>query len=208
VPRDVTRVAVLCFALLTLLPNLAGADWLFTPFFGYSFKGSTTLVTEGGAEEAHWSFGGTAMLLGRGVIGAEGLFVYTPHFFEAKHSLLETGQSLQGIAGSQTYAVMGNAVLAAPLQWNEYGLRPFVSGGLGLIHAGQQTSPVGAFTFNKNLFGYNIGGGAIGFITDRTGLRFDLRFFRTFKVSDETGIAIGDVQLRYWTGSVGVVIRY
>ena len=59
----------------------------------------------------------------------------------------------------------------------------------------------------ENLFGYNIGGGAIGFFSRSTGVRFDLRYYSTVHGSDHGPIAIGDVHLRYMTASVGVVIR-
>ena len=41
------------------------------------------------------------------------------------------------------------------------------------------------------------------------GLRFDLRYFSNLKPSDsDEGIAIGRVQLSYWTANAGVVFRY
>ena len=101
---------------------------------------------------------------------------------------------------------MGNVVLAAPLSWNEYGLRPFVSGGLGLMHATQTTIP-NILPLNENLLGYNVGGGAVGFITDHTGLSFDLRYYsslsRTERPSRSDRPGSG-----YWTGAVGVVLKY
>jgi hypothetical protein len=58
------------------------------------------------------------------------------------------------------------------------------------------------------LLGYNVGGGAVGFLTERTGLRFDLRYFSNLKPVDDPDIALGRVQLSYWLGSVGVVFRF
>ena len=72
----------------------------------------------------------TATLIGRGPIGVEGLLMITPHFFEST--------AVSALTTSRVYALMGNVVLATPLRWNEYGLRPFISGGLGLLHASQQ----------------------------------------------------------------------
>jgi hypothetical protein len=180
----------------------AHADWQFAPFFGYAFNGETTLVTPEalGEIKIRWSVGGSVTLIGRGPIGVEGLFLLVPHFFEAG--------DLGAVTSSRTYALMGNVVLAAPKSWNEYGLRPFVSGGLGLMHATQQTTIPNLFPLNENLLGYNVGGGAVGFITDRTGLRFDLRFYSALSRTDEAGVAFGPTRLRYWTGAVGVVFRY
>ena len=62
---------------------------------------------------------------------------------------------------------------------------------------------------DAKLLGYNVGGGAVGFLTDRVGLRFDLRYFSNLKPSDDPELsATGRVHLSYWTGSVGVVFRY
>ncbi len=53
------------------------------------------------------------------------------------------------------------------------------------------------------------GGGAVGFLTDRAGLRFDLRYFSNLKPSDSPkAIALGPTQFSYWNASVGVVLRY
>jgi Outer membrane protein beta-barrel domain len=191
------RLVSLCGLLLMLAAAPARADWQFAPFFGYTFKGSTTLVDpEDGATKVHWSFGGTATLIGRGPVGVEGVFLLVPHFFEAEDAV--------GVATSRMYGLMGNVVVAAPKGWNEYGLRPFISGGVGLLHASQQTTDPRALPISTNLFAYNIGGGATGFITEHTGLRFDLRYYRSLSRTDET-IAFGAVRLSYWTGTVGVV---
>ena len=60
-----------------------------------------------------------------------------------------------------------------------------------------------------NLAGFNVGGGAVGFLSARTGLRFDLRYFSTIRPTDEvSGVIIEErVRMRYMTASVGVVFR-
>ena len=51
----------------------------------------------------------------------------------------------------------------------------------------------------------NVGGGAVGFLSDHVGVRFDLRYFRNIKgVSQEDledfPVTLGEpVRLRYWT---------
>jgi hypothetical protein len=178
----------------------ARADWQFAPFFGYAFKGETTLFTPEvlGDLKVRWSFGGSVTHIGAGPFGVEGLILIVPHFFEGGNS--------GTVSSSRTYSLMGNIVLAAPKSWNEYGLRPFVSGGLGLMHAAQTTVP-NILPLNESLLGYNVGGGAVGFITDHTGLRFDLRYYSSLS-RNEDSLSIGPAQLRYWTGAVGVVLKY
>jgi hypothetical protein len=208
--RRLVRIACLCGLLTAALSARAHADWHFTPFIGITFVGDTTIVDlEDGSGNVHWNFGGAVSLVGRGPLGVEGLFVYTPHFFESDPPEPANGvPPLKPLSGSQTFALMGNVVLTTPLRWNEYGLRPFVSGGFGLMHAEQQTTTPQAFTFSRNYLAYNIGGGAVGFLTDRTGLRFELRYFTIARHPDDPLIAIGPVRLNYWTGSIGVVFKY
>jgi hypothetical protein len=196
----VLRWLLLTAACLLVSPAPARADWQFAPFFGYAFGGETTLVTPEalGDLKIRWTVGGTVTLIGRGPLGVEGTFLVVPHFFEAGN--------VGAVSSSRTYGLMGNVVLAAPQGWNEYGLRPYISGGLGLMHASQRTTP-SVFSLSENLLGYNVGGGAIGFLTDHTGLRFDLRYYSSLSRTNET-IALGPVRLRYWTGTVGVVLKY
>ena len=208
------RIAALA-AFLGGVARPAAADWQFTPFFGWTFKGSTTLreIEIGSAESVHWNFGGTVTLVGRGPIGVEGLFVYVPGFFTGGNWLppVTPGQG-PGVNSSHVYALMGNVVLIAPKSWNEYGLRPYLSGGLGLLNA-TQVDQGGVFTFRQNIPAYNLGGGATGFLTDHTGLRFDLRYVANLHNQDDplaldpvTGLNVR--KLHYWNLSIGVVFRY
>jgi hypothetical protein len=182
-------------------PEMAEADWHFTPLGGFTFLGDTSIAHPAdAASKVHWHFGGAVALIGDGPIGIEGVVMYTPSFFGPIDE-----QNPPLVNASHAFALMGNVVLATPRTWNEYGLRPFVSGGIGL-HRASVTDLQGPLV-TENLVGFNIGGGAIGFITERTGLRFDLRHFSTLRRPDQN-ISFGPVRLSYWTGSVGVVFRY
>jgi hypothetical protein len=134
-------------------------------------------------------------------------YVHTPGFFDSKQFNI----SLPRILRSRTYAVMGNVVLATPRAWNRYGLRPTLSGGIGLMHAFAEDQNR-VFPFRVNLLGMNLGGGAVGFLSDNVGVRFDLRYFRNIKgVSQEdleVPVTLGEpVRLRYWTIGLGMVIK-
>lgn len=207
--RASTRILILVGILHAGAPVSAHADWLLAPFLGLTFQGETTLLdNESAAGKAHWSFGGVVSLVGAGPIGAEGLILYTPGFFQQDNPPLIGGVPPPDVIESRALAIMGNVVLTTPRKWNEYGLRPFVSGGIGLLRASAKDS-FDLLPVNANLLGYNVGGGAIGFLTERTGLRFELRYFSNLKPSDSPeAIAIGRVQLSYWNANVGVVLRY
>ena len=202
------RILALVGALASSVPTTASAEWQLTPFLGLTFKGDTTLLDqEQAAGTTHWNFGGSVALMGSGPIGVEGLLVYTPGFFEQDNPPVVDGVAPPDVIDSRSLAIMGNIVLTTPRNWNEYGLRPFVSGGIGLLRA-SATDALELFPVSASLIGYNVGGGAVGFLTDRVGLRFDLRYFSNLKPVDDPEIAIGRVQLSYWTGSVGVVLKY
>jgi hypothetical protein len=192
------RALTICALILTL-PRAAAAEWHFTPMIGETFLGRTTIIDlEAATDKHHKNLAGSVVLLGKGVLGVEGLVVWTPGFFQTGNQDL--------IVKSRTLAVMGNIMVTAPRRWTEYTLRPFVSGGFGLLNA-SKTEVAAVFPTTLNMSGYNIGGGAIGFLSNRTGLRFEVRYFNNIGLSDTNAASIGPVNLRYMTASVGVVLR-
>jgi hypothetical protein len=210
-PRVQAVLRIAAFVLsIVCLPTYGAAEWQFAPFLGYTFGGATTIVDlEDAAGDRRWHIGGAARVVGEGPLGVEGLFVYTPGFFQRREAVpIEEAR----VTGSRTYALMGNAVLTTPHRGTQYGLRPYVSGGVGLLHASAYDL-LDVVLFDLNLVGMNAGGGAVGFISDRVGLRFDLRYFRKIHGPDEEELEFPvtffePIRLRYWTGSVGIVFRY
>jgi hypothetical protein len=203
--RTSVGILTLLGILIAGLPASAAADWHITPFLGLTFQGETTLLDhENAVGKSDWSFGAAVSLLGAGPVGVEGLLVYTPGFFQQDNPPPDRPD----VIASHTLALMGNVVLTTPRKWTEYGLRPFISGGIGLLRASFDDQ-FGVLPGRSNQLGYNIGGGAVGFFTERAGLRVDLRYFSNLKPSDSAdGIALGRVQLSYWNTSAGVVFRY
>lgn len=197
------RLLVLCVLLLLFPAKQAAAEWHITPMIGLTTLGSTTIFdAELGTEQRHRNYGGAVTWLSRGLFGAEVLGSWTPGFFE--------GQDVDGIdkiKSSRTISLMGNVVVTAPQRWTEYFLRPFVSGGFGLMHVAKTDLPEGLFPVNLNVVGFNVGGGAVGFFSDRAGVRFDIRYHSVLNPSDHGPISIGDVNLRYVTASVGIIFR-
>lgn len=187
------------------LPSAAqAAQWQFTGMGGFTFLGRTTLDDlDHSAPNVHVSFGGAATYLTNGIIGVEGIGMFTPRF-------LKSGETKSGetalVASGRTEALMGNVVLTAPRRYTEYTLRPFVSGGIGLLRTSLQDTP-DILAFHTNLTGLDIGVGAIGFLSTNIGLRFDVRYFSTLNRTDKGAIAIGKTHLSYMTASVGIVYR-
>ena len=208
------RVLALCGLLAGVSPANAAAEWQFAPFVGFTFKGGSNLVDPDALNaigQRHWNLGGAVRLVGPGPLGVEGTVLYIPGLFQAEpRALFPEDPPSTTVTSSYGLALMGNVFLTTPRAWNEYGLRPFVSGGAGLLRA---IHDGGVFATRANLFGYNVGGGAVGFLSDRIGLRFDLRYFRHVppgpEFTDDMPVISGDrVRLHYWTATVGVVLKY
>lgn len=197
------KVLTLCAAILLGSTRTAQAEWQFTPMAGFTMFGNTSLLDlEQGSGERHKHFGGSVAFLSEGIVGVEVLGLWTPGFFDASKPAVDLVKS------SRTAVVMGNVVLTAPRRWTEYSLRPYVSGGLGLLHASttENRPGEGIFPIDVNAAGFNIGGGAVGFLTQRTGVRFDFRYHSTLNRSEDAP-SIGPVHLRYVTASIGLVFR-
>jgi hypothetical protein len=193
-------------------PRTAAAEWHITPMIGVTLAGRTTLLDfQQAAAKNHANVGGAVTLLGPGVIGAEGIVVFTPGFFETARTPLGTDVARVELKSSRTLAIMGNVVLTTPRRWTEYSLRPFVSGGVGVLYSSEtfQTTITGVepLPVHAGIAAFDIGGGAVGFLSARTGVRFDLRYYSTLRPTDRGEMAIGLARLHYMTASVGVVLR-
>lgn len=176
---------------------------------GVTFAGRTTLIDpQRAAAKRHVNLGGAVSLLGAGMFGAETILTLTPGFFQTGRTPLDADVAPVGIDGSRIVAWMANGVLTTPRRWTEYSLRPFVSGGFGVLHASQtpQAEDRG-LPVRAGMAGFNVGGGAIGFLSSSTGIRFDLRYSSTLSGTDKGLMAIGPARLRYMAASVGLVIR-
>ena len=197
-PRAIGALTV-GFALAVGSP--AFAEWHIVPLVGLTFKGNTNAAPVGQVPiGTHPDFGGAVSLLGAGILGAEGIGVFTPNFKGDDPTLNKILQS------SRTLAVMGNVMVTTPRRWTEYTLRPYVSGGLGVVRL-SVVDAGGGLGNTMNAAGFDVGGGAIGFFTRHTGVRFDLRYYRRLHAGSSELLPTGEPQLSFWTLSVGVVFR-
>jgi hypothetical protein len=198
------RVCWLVGLLLLLSPCAAAADWIFAPFVGSAFGGSTALPDlEQGASSAHLIFGGTVGWWSQGILGIESDFSFAPHFFE-------TDNTTEVITSSNVITLGGNVVVAVPLSVTRESLRPYLVGGLSWMHASiddvRGLLPE-LFGRTRNSVGVNFGGGAIGLITPRTGLRFEVRHFGSLEREEDRFSRETESLLSFWRATVGVVIQ-
>jgi Outer membrane protein beta-barrel domain len=198
-------LVVLCSA---AAPAKASADWLFTPFIGANWGGSATF-TDGAADfedefERKVNFGASLGWMGAGIAGFEVDFGYSPNFFENT-----SGDGDFGFGDSNVTTLMANLKVGVPFGGQSGGgIRPYASGGLGLIKT-RIEDPDDLFELNSTDWGLNVGGGVAGFFTDNIGLQGDIRYFRSLQDNepdDEFDLALGS--FNFWRGTVGLVFRF
>lgn len=198
--RPPARLSIILILLALGCPSAAQADWLFTPFVGSSFGAETTFLVFERAGHRKLTLGGSAALLSDGLFGVEIDAGHTPGFFQSD-------DPLGLVLASRVTTLTGSIIVAAPLTFTRESLRPYVVGGLGLIQA-RSEDLVGLLPLDRNLLGLALGGGAIGLLTDRTGLRFELRHFRAISGADGPFAEPGRSRLSFWRATAGVTLRY
>ena len=204
------RRALTAALFLVSLPSVARAsEWQITPMLGVTFRGNTSLVDIQNATGAtHKEFGGAFTILSQGIFGAEGVVSWTPGFFHVDRPKGRDGEPLDTaglVTSSYAFSTMGNIVVAAPRRYTEYFLRPFVSAGFGALRA--SVTDKAGLGESHTLLGFDVGGGAVGFLTEHTGVRFDLRYYSNVHRPAPQGAAVGPVHLRYMVASIGLVFR-
>jgi hypothetical protein len=147
-------------------------------------------------------FGVNAGSMGKGVIGGELGFGVSPSFFGTKNDF----------GSNSVIDLMGNVIVGVPLGGTHgAGLRPFITGGLGLIRTQVDGGTlINNATSSNNMVGWDLGAGVMGYFNDHVGLRGDLKYLRSFEDTN-TGINVIDFnangQFHFWRAAVGVVFR-
>jgi hypothetical protein len=108
---------------------------------------------------------------------------------------------------SAVTTLTGNVVIALPRRMAGYGLRPYFSGGAGLMHV-DAFGILGLVAHNRTLPALSLGGGVTGFLSDAVGLNWDVRRLSTLRGEGETlGNSVGREQLSFWRATMAVVLR-
>jgi len=175
-------------------PMQARAEGFVTPWIGANW-GSGNNIDNGRA-----AFGVNAGGMGAGVIGGEVAFGYSPSFWGTQNDF----------GNNSVIDLMGNIILGVPVGGTHgAGIRPFVTGGIGLLRTQIDGGTLARVSSSNNMLGWNLGAGAMGFFNDHIGLRGDLRYTRGFEDlnTGNTVIDLDSNQLHYWRVQAGVVIR-
>lgn len=199
-PRLLTAALVGWIALVPAAP--AAADIFVSPFLGVKFKGATNeldLDRDAGARDTKSAVGISGVVISDDGFGIEVEVAHQPRFFERK-----------GDAGLVTRSgvttIGGNVMLALPLSITRESLRPYAVAGLGWMHASAKDG-IGFNDFSNDFLGLTLGIGAVGFVTEVVGLRFDLRQLRSVSSSDTSNLTGDLARLSFWRATIGVVFR-
>ena len=179
----------------------AAADIFVSPFFGLKFKGDTNELdfnNDVGARDTKMAVGISGVVVMDKGLGIELELAHQPRFFERTVNNLVTDSGVTTISG--------NVMLAAPISITRESLRPYVVGGLGWMHASANNG-IGFLEFNNDFLGLSLGVGAVGFIGDVTGLRFDLRYLKSISSGDISDVSGDRARLNFWRATIGVVFR-
>ena len=189
----------LLVGLLLLQPTVGWAEWQVKPFVGVTYGGTSSFLDLVGVADERKKFvlGGSATWLGN-FIGVEGDVARVPGFFQTV--------SPQSVLGSSVTTLTGNVVLTLPRKLTQYRLRPYFVGGGGLIRVSIDDA-LPTLDVQTSLRVLDFGGGATGFLTDRVGVNWDVRYFRSVGGKEDTGLTIGREQISFWRATMGVAIR-
>jgi opacity protein-like surface antigen len=188
---------------LFLTPASTRADGFISPTIGVNFGGSAggtlrsssaTAVSDG--RKINW--GVAAGWMGKGIVGVEEDFQWSPDFFGHGGS----------VDSSRVVTVMTNLIVGAPIGGEHGGgIRPYASLGVGWIN--QNISNVNNVNnFTENDFGWDLGGGVMGYFSDNVGLRFDYRYLRNFQETTTNTIGLEVGHFAFQRASVGVLFRF
>jgi opacity protein-like surface antigen len=183
------RVLLLALALLSFSPRSAWAQGFLSPFVGFGFGGdSATCISLTNCEEKRLSWGASIGST-NGVFGLEQDIAYAPDFF---------GKTSTGDNAMLT--LMSNMMIVIPAG----PIQPYGVLGIGLMRPHVKFDSL--TQLDKNVFGWDFGGGLNIFLTHGFGLRGDVRRMRSFK--NVTLGVFGNDHIDFWRGSAGVTLRF
>lgn len=190
--RKTFTISALAAIILCGASREASAQAFISPFIGYNFGGDSGCPEISNCDDKTRNFGVAFGSVGK-VVGAEAEFSYIDSFFGDTPG-----------TSSHVLTFMGNFMLAP-----KFGvIQPYGVIGVGLIQTKAEVSLGGILESNNNNFGWNIGGGIIGYFSDHIGVRGDVRYFHAFQDLEILGLEIENAKLDFGRISGGVVFKF
>jgi len=193
------RVIAAALVAITLAPVSARADVLFIPFFGVNFGGDSGKQFSEAFDTSQFNWGASITFMGGGVFGVEADLGISPDFY---------GKTDFG--GSNVLTATGNLVIGIPFGGQQgFGIRPYGLVGAGLLKS-KSDFGTGVAEVDENDLTWSAGGGILLFFGTRTGIRFDVRYFKTFDDLEILGVPINESpgKVDFTRTSLGFVLRF
>lgn len=172
------------------------------PFVGITFGGNTTLIDfADSTAKTNVAIGVSAELLGE-IFGAEVEIADAPGYFKpGPDALLPT---------SHVTTLTGNLVVAVPRRWTQYSLRPYLVAGGGMMRVHKQ-DVLDVFSVSDVLPAIDFGVGAVGFLSNRVGIGWDIRRFQSVG-TNTIDVALtttpdGHERLSFWRAQMLLAFR-
>lgn len=183
-------------AFVVPLPAHAATEWQIRPFVGVTFGGGTTLIDpERASGRANVVFGLSGGVLGD-VVGVEMDVGSAPGFFQSGDTHL--------VGSSRVTTLTWNGIVGPSRRATAYSLRPFFVGGFGVMRA-RSNDLSGELGADLTRPAFDLGGGVSGALSVRTGLSWDLRYFRSLRGERDTGLGLE--RLSFWRANMTLVVR-
>ncbi len=175
------------------LAHESAAQGFISPFIGYDFSGDSGCPEITGCEDKNLNWGVAIGGLGS-IFGSELEISYADNFFGDTPGL-----------SSSVLTVMGNVMIAP-----KFGpVQPYVLAGAGLIKTKVELTTAGLLEDDNNHFGWDVGGGVIGFFSRHVGVRGDIRYFHSVNTLSVLGLGIGDdIKIDFGRASIGAIFKF
>ena len=174
----------------------ARAQGFVSPMIGYDFSGDSgcpNLNTLIDCQDKKLNISVSFGAMGR-VVGFEEEIAWAPSFFGSAPKL-----------SSSVLTAMSNFMIAPKMG----AVRPYVVAGVGLVKTHVELTTTSLLTTSNNAFGYDLGGGLMGFFGEHVGIRGDVRYFHSFKDLSILGVTLGNAtQLDFARASAGMVFSF
>lgn len=194
-----TSLRTLVFACLIALlaPATADAQWVVKPFAGLSVSSSYGFV------DLEQAAGKTKPIIGVAFgwqptdLGVEVEFATAPNFFKTGGGLLNTGKLDTLMANVTWFPLTG---------WRGERLRPYVSGGAGVVRVSLEDA-LGAFSSDSTLAAGNVGGGLMVQLRRRLRVNGEVRYVRS-RFGDQNHAGFGEEFVAFTRVTLGAVLRF
>jgi Outer membrane protein beta-barrel domain len=194
-----TRAIGTVLVAITLAPVPARADTLLMPFFGVNFGGDSGQELSEAFDANQFNGGLSIAFMGGGVFGIEGDFGFSPDFY---------GKT--DVGGSNVFTATGSLLIGIPFGGQQgFGIRPYGLVGAGLLKS-KSDFGTDVAEIDENDVTWSAGGGVLLFFGSTAGLRFDIRYFRTFNDLEILGVAIAESpgKIDFTRSSLAFVLRF